>query len=239
MAQRKRTLPIASAGGPPPTVTVNGTRWETLERIIGKSISPALRTELIDATNHFLSFAVFEHTAEPLDSAVERVTAVSRAANRFWRTLIEGGGGDAGFYANNMIEMHFTDSRMPRRHKIHNLIGIMTSFMVACDLAGKELVSEDNAEHRIGECWEGWIRRLTEILKQNKMPTSARKDAAKNKSGKASDFVRFIEELQKGFDSKFRRGTHSTSALAEAITLARRVAKDPEHRKNKTRNSTA
>ena len=59
------------------------------------------------------------------------------------------------------------------------------------------------------------------------MSTSARKDAALNKSGKASNFVLFIEELQKCFDPKFQRGTHSTIALAEAIAHARRVAKPP------------
>jgi hypothetical protein len=239
MAQRKRMLPIASAGGPSPIVIIDDAKWQTLERIIDKPISPALRTELVDATNHFLSFAIFEHTVEPLDGATERVTAVSGAANRFWRTLVEGGNSDARVYADHLIKMHFDDARMPRRDKIYNLIGIMTSFMVACDLAGKQLASGTNAEHRPGEYWEGWIRRLTEILKRSEISTSARKDAAMNKSGKASNFVLFIEVLQKGFDPKFRRGTHSTSALAEAITRARRVAKRPQKRNNKTRKTTA
>ena len=60
------------------------------------------------------------------------------------------------------------------------------------------------------------------------MSTSARKDAGLNKSGKASNFVLFVKELQEGFDQRFRRGTHSTIALAEAIALARRVAKRPK-----------
>ena len=237
MAQRRRKLPFASAGGPSPIATIDDAKWQILERIIDEPISPALRTELVDATNHFLSFAIFEHTVEPLDGATERVTAVSGTAKRFWRTLNEGGSGDARFYADHLIEMHFADARMPRKDKIRSLMGIMTSFVVACDLAGKELASGTIAEHRIGDCWAGWIRRLTEILKRNEMPTSARKDA--DKSGKASNFVLFVEELQKGFDPIFRRGTQSTGAVAEAITRARRVAKRPKMRDNKTRKSEA
>jgi hypothetical protein len=114
----------------------------------------------------------------------------------------------------------------------------MTSFVAACELAEKEMVSEDQAEHRLGDCWEGWIRRLIEILKRNGMSTSVRKDAAENKSGKASKFVLFVEELQKGFDAKFRRGTHSTPALAEAVNRARRVTKPRKQRVIKTRNRT-
>jgi hypothetical protein len=234
MAQRKRTLPIASAGGPRPKTAVDNAKWQAIEKIFDRAISPALRTELVDATNHFLSFAVFEHTVEPLDGATERITTVSGAAKQFWRALIEGGNSDARFYADHLIEMHFRDAGMRHRDKIHYLTGIMTSFVVACDLAGKELASGANAEHRRGDCWEGWIRRLTEILGRNEMPTSARKDAAVNKSGKASKFVRFVEEFQMGFESKFRRGDFSTSALAEAISRAR-VTKPLKQRSIKTR----
>ena len=148
-------LPIASAGGPPPKTAINDARWKTLERIIGKPISAALRRELVDATNHFLRFAIFEHTVEPLDHASKRLSAVSGTANSFWRTLNEGGSGDAVFYADHLIETHFTDARMPRKDKIRNLTEIMTSFLVACDLAGKKLASGTGAEHRVGECWDG------------------------------------------------------------------------------------
>jgi len=34
--------------------------------------------------------------------------------------------------------------------KIHNLMGIMTSFVAACNLAGKEMAPGTNAEHRLG-----------------------------------------------------------------------------------------
>lgn len=37
--------------------------------------------------------------------------------------------------------------------KIHNLTGTMTSFVAACNLAGKEMMAPStNAEHRLGGC---------------------------------------------------------------------------------------
>jgi hypothetical protein len=237
MAQRKRMLPIASAGGPLPKVVVDNAKWQTFEKILDKTISPALRRELVDVTNHFLSWAIFEHSAEPLDGAIERITTLSGAANRFRRALTEGGNSDARFYGNYLIERYFNDARMPGRgNKINSLTCIMTSFVVACNRADKEIASRTNAEHRIGDCWGGWIRRLTEILERNEMPTAARKDAADSKSGKASKFVRFVDEFQKSFESKFRRATFSTPALAEAISRAR-VTKLRKKRTIKTRNA--
>ena len=234
MAQRKRMLPIASAGGPLPKVVVDNAKWKTLEKIFDKAILPALRTELIDATNHFLSFAIFEHTAEPLAGAIERVSTLSDAANQFWRALIDGKSSDARFYADHMIESYFDDARLPKRDRIQGLSLIMTSFVAACNLANKEMASGTNAEHRIGECWEGWIRRLTEIIERNEMPTAASKDAGLN-NGKASKFVRFVEEFQESFEPKFRRATFSTPALADAITRARRGTKTGKQRINKPR----
>jgi hypothetical protein len=51
--------------------------------------------------------------------------------------------------------------------------------------------------------------------------------------------VRFVEEFQESFEPKFRRGTFSTPALAEAISRARRVTKTSKKRNIKTRISKA
>ena len=238
MAQRK-LLPIASTGGSLPTVTIDNAKWKTLEKIIDKPISPDLRIELVDATNIFLSRAIFEHAAGPRADATKRLTALSRAANQFLSILNEAGSSDARRYAELLIERCLIDDRLPGEDRFDHVIGVTTSFAAACNLARNELASGVYGEFRLGGSWEGWIRRLTEILDREGMSTSARKDAVKNKSEKASNFVLFIDELQKTVEPKFRRGTSTTDALAGAVHLARQVAKRPTKRTNKTRKSTA
>ena len=94
-----------------------------------------------------------------LSRAAARLCSYRRAANhrvgcskQFWRALIEDGNSDARFYVDRLIETHFYEARRSRMDKIHNLMGIMTSFVAACNLAGKEMAPGTNAEHRLGGC---------------------------------------------------------------------------------------
>jgi hypothetical protein len=88
MPRTKRLLPIASALGPtlgPPLRTsVTDEEWQRLEGILGQVISPAIRGEVIEATDRFLRFAVFEFTREPFDEASSRLNALRRASNEFF-----------------------------------------------------------------------------------------------------------------------------------------------------------
>jgi hypothetical protein len=235
MAQRKRTLPIGSAGEPPPKVQIDDAQWLRLEKTLESTISSKLRVQLVDATNQFLHFATFK--AEPIAGSIQRIKSVSDAAIKFRQALIEAEGGDAKFdtrlFADRLIQKHFHDPRIKDRNKIRKLADIMTSFVVACEKANTEIDDVTFAERRSVDGWQTWIRRLTEILDRHKLPTSARKDRDKNKTGKASPFVSFVKLFQECFDERFRRGT--PSSLAEAITLARRVPKSHEKQVIKTR----
>lgn len=220
MAQRKRLLPIASSGAPP-IASIDAALWSSLEMVIERDLTPAIRSEMLDATNHFLEFAIFEHTAGPFDGAVNRLSKLSRAAMQFQRELIEGGGGDGAFFADHHIELNFFDARFDKKDSLHHLTGIMASFLVACDLAKKALASEDIGEHCVGDAWNGWIRRLTQICKRNGLPSSVRKDSDKNKHSESPKFVQIVKLLQTGFQPDYRRGEHSATALTTAISRAR------------------
>jgi hypothetical protein len=82
------------------------------------------------------------------------------------------------------------------------------------DLASKEA---QDASHP----WEDWIVELTDLFNEYGLPTGARKDVDKNKTGLPSRFVIFIRELQQLIEPQCRQHTHSVEALADAIIGAR------------------
>jgi hypothetical protein len=240
MPRTKRLLPIASALGPtlgPPLKTsVTDEEWQRLEGILGQVLSPGIREEVIEATDRFLRFAVFEFTREPFDEASSRLNALRKASNDFLSALVEAArGGDGAFHALQLFQRHLVDPKIRGRRKLSVLTNIVTSVVVACEKAHQEVFCDVSSGHQRGDSWNRWMVNLTEILERNDLPTAARKDATLNKSGRPSAFVLFVEELQKSFSERFRRGTHSAGALTEAIGRARRVTKEPMSEKNKTR----
>jgi hypothetical protein len=203
--------------------------------LLGQDLQPAIRKEIIAVTDRFLNFAVFDFTREPVDEASNRVNALMTAAEELLGALVDAGSsGDGAVYAIQLLQRHFVEPELRRRNMLNALTSIVTSFVVACDKARQEL-GEQGDEHRRGQSWDTWIRNLTEILERNDLPTAARKDAMLNKSGIGSKFVLFVEQLQRNFEERFRRGTHSTEALAVAIGRSRRVTKESTERKYKTR----
>jgi hypothetical protein len=235
MPRNKRLLPIASALGPTPRVSIPDDEWRCLGEILGKVLQPAIRKEIIEVTDRFLHFAAFELTREPIDEALNRLEALTKTGEDLLRALADAGSsGDGSVYAVHLLRHHFVAPEIRRKDKFDALTNIITSFVVACAKAREEL-SDRSSDHRQTDSWETWIRNLTEIMKRNNLPTAARKDAVLNKSGTPSEFVLFIKQLQRQFDERFRRGTHSTDALAVAIGRSRRVAKESAQGKYKTR----
>ncbi|MHC2584186.1 hypothetical protein [Bradyrhizobium diazoefficiens] len=235
MPPKKRVLPFASSACPTPEFAILEADWKSLETALGKELSADVRGQLIGMTANFLHFAPFELAAEPLDDTDARLTKVRKAASAFQQALNDGRSSDARFFATHLIERHFDDARIGKRQTIHNLSGILTSFIVACTKAQAEIDGDGVAGHSPGEAWKTWIRNVVKLLQENGLPTQVRKDTDKNRSG-PSPFVRFIDRLQTCFDRKYRRAIQSPEALAEAITRARRGAKPRKTRAIKTRN---
>ena len=74
--------------------------------------------------------------------------------------------------------------------------------------------------HREGECWDEWIRKLTEIARENELPFAAAK--GRDKAIAHSPFVLMVAELQDYVPASARSHRHSMDALAAAIHRARR-----------------
>jgi len=218
-------------------VSIDNAAWDQLEAALGGPIPDELRNELVALTDNFLSFVVFETTAEPLEGSKARLKSLNSAARAFWQTLGSRGNSEAAFFADHLVSLHFHDSRIGAGDKLHALTTLMTSFVVACRMAQQEIDSGNLADHQRGEGWNLWIRNVTKAFGERGLPVSARKDTDKNLHEKASAFVLFIARFQECFPKEYRRGAHSLVALTEAITRARRVTKSPQVTPNKTRHA--
>jgi hypothetical protein len=100
------------------------------------------------------------------------------------------------------------------------LCEVLASLNGACRLVRMAMESAQAPGHREGESWANWIRALTKIARRNKLPGGVSKDS--DKSDRTSPFVLLVEALQECVPQDARRHTHSRTALADGITVARR-----------------
>jgi hypothetical protein len=132
----------------------------------------------------------------------------------------------AAFSLGDGGEDAFTDRRFKKRDSLLSLSLLMSEVTRACDEAEKAINGVSNHGRRRGAGWENWLRKIDDIIREQGLPITARKDANKNKSGKPSPYVEMIGALQKLFPTKFRRAEQSKQALAQAIHLARTPRRD-------------
>ena len=168
---------------------------------------------------------MFERTARPLKDAIDYVSSIKDAANALQNALASSfkGSVDAPSYAENLIKQNFRDARLkvPRYNgPFDALSGVLTSLAVACRLALRDMESPDALGHREGECWENWIKSLTRIASENRLPWKVSKGS--DKSGRASPFTLLVAALHECVPQDARRYHHSKAALAKAITETRR-----------------
>jgi hypothetical protein len=222
-----RKLPIASSGGEP-KINCSGEDWKRIEKAYGKKLPGELRLQILGATTEFVRFEVFERTVEPLSWAIDRIQRVKKGAAQFYKALFDDPRheSDAHVYANHLIKKHFEEPRLPAADMLNHVSWLLSSVLVACNRALREIETSDLEGHREGDCWEQWIRRLTKALSTYDLPTGARTDSDKAKTGLPSPFVSLVSELQKCVPPDSRRHMHSYEGLAKAITRARSKVRD-------------
>ena len=107
-----------------------------------------------------------------------------------------------------------------------------TATFYAHHLIKQELDDPNLRGHREGERWRGWVRALTQIAEQHKLPIGARTDTTHG----PSPFVVLVRELQRYVLPEARRHTHSYEALAKAIQRARRAGGVSAHSRTISRD---
>jgi hypothetical protein len=222
MAKPLPRLPVVGVGESP-IISLSDDMWSKIEAACGWSFDSELRDPIRTRTNVYLGVAQFERNAKPRAPALDRLQRLRKAGARFQAELMRAPEPESARYANFLIKQNFADSQLKYggpTDAIRAMHGVMASFVIACDLAERELERNRARGFQPGESWNVWVRDLAGVLRKRGFPTGVRKDV--DKSDTTSPFVRFIWELQELVPQEFRRGSHSKVALATLISKARR-----------------
>lgn len=229
MGRPSRKLPISRAVGSSPEFALTDQGWKNVEIAYGQTLPAAVRRRIVDTTNKYLEWEVFERNASALKPAVELVKSIKAASNNL-RKKLSTAGGDAGAFAQSVIKEHFhpVHFRMkPYDQLFHALGDVMSSLSAACQTALAEIDERDATFFREGTSWDDWIRGLTKIAEENDLPTAASK--AGNPDADVGPFARLVAALQEHLPKEARR--HANSRLSSAIYSARanplKMAEEP------------
>ena len=233
MARPVRTLPFASVSGGGPKFSPTNEQWKQIERAYGHALTDNVRQAIVAATINFLLWEPFEREAKPISRARERVVTVQKAAKSLhdalvlYEELVTAPATTATVYAHQLIKRHFAGEefwsakfRSRNGGELARLKRVLAPLPSACASALAELDDPNLPGYCEGACWRGWVRDLTRIAKQHKLPIPVRTDT--DKKWRPSPFVALLYELQQHVPVAARRHMHSKAALAKAIQRARR-----------------
>jgi hypothetical protein len=212
-------------------------------------LSETVRREVHEATFAFLMFVESEAAAKPLSIARKRIQSIRAATARLRETIIRNPKvaknlkvwrpDDAEQYADHLVNDFFRPPSVASQDKLHGFTVLTSLLITACDDAFDRLNDPNSRGRRPGDSWRLWMAKLAKVLDAHGLPTAARKDTDKSKTGQPSPFVAFVRELQQCIPGRYRRSTHSEVALAKAITdaLRGRDRKQSAKRAKKSRKS--
>src|SRR5262245_8649980 len=234
MARSVRTLPLASVSGGYPEFLPTNQQWKQIEQAYGHALADNVRRAIITATINFLLWEPFERSAESVLLARKEVLKVQEpaknlhdAAKNLHDALVTAPATTATTSAHHLIKRHFADEKLwsrkfggRNRDKYVRLRHLLALLLDACTSALAELDDPNLPGRREGDCWRDWVRALTRIAKQNKLPFRVGNDPDPDK---ASTFVVLVHELQLCMKPEARRHMHSKVALAQAINRTRRA----------------
>jgi len=214
MPPRKPTLSFGVTSLWP--FSISDEDWKKLETHYGYAIPPDLRSAVVAKTQTMRWRSEARQSTLPTREAIKRIARIKRAAVEWLESTDR--------LPDEVDEVRALIMSVDDYERVERVINPFMNFVVAsCDKALLELKSDlaskeaQDASHP----WEDWIVELTDLFDQYGLPTGARKDVDKNKTGLPSRFVIFVRELQQLIESQYRQHTHSKEALADAITGAR------------------
>ncbi len=219
------TPKIPAAVSPmPPEVVINDEDWRRIEVNYGHHLSPLVKRDIHAVTVSLVQVATLELFAEPASTARTRIKTVQKTASSFVRKIANHPKSYARLYADMLVEMEFSDKRIVGNRKLKELVELIDALSASCVSALARLDDLVVTSPRKGSGWGMWVRRLTEIVKENDLPVGVRKDPAKqSQSRPPSPFVALVRELQLCLPREYRRATHSDDALAGEISVVRRA----------------
>jgi hypothetical protein len=193
--------------------SISEDEWKRIETQCGFSIPPDLRSAVVAKTQTMRWFSEARQSALSTREMIRQI-AGERRTTIDWLNWTNGLPDEVRAMLMSIDEWEQFDLVIKP---------FMTFVVASCDRMLPSLESDpalkeaQDASHP----WVDWIVEVTDLLNQYGLPTGARKDIDKNKTGLPSPFVIFIRELQQLIEPQYRQHTHSDEALADAITRAR------------------
>jgi hypothetical protein len=235
---RRLRLPISSGWGSEVSFTPQPRDWQRIEAAYGHSLSPAQREAITLLVDNYFRWQPGEARAPFEGDARRYLTRLQKAALQFWRVMLErshipmtGIGAKAHIaeqdalrgVAVGFVQYHFGRHIALFDHAgktdWKRLLAIMQACIPAFEVTKSYLDEQIKLGFVEGRSWNELAWKLTEFAKQNDLDSSVTKF---DDPQRASPFVAFFRELQLTFPQEFQRHEGSNTALAEAITVARR-----------------
>ncbi|MHC2582660.1 hypothetical protein ACVI1J_005165 [Bradyrhizobium diazoefficiens] len=206
MPRRKATLPIGFTSLAP--FHIPDEAWENIEAACGFVIPADIRSFIAAKTQTMCWLSEAWQSALAVGDTVSQIAGVKRATVDWLERI----GGLPPAVGDMIIPVDDAEQA--------DLVikPFMKLLAASCDERLAELASLD-AEDAVHP-WDRWIAEISDRFRQHGLPTGARKDVDKNKTG-PSPFVIFILELQKLIEPQYRRHNQSPEALADGIADAR------------------
>jgi hypothetical protein len=208
MTRSVRTLPFAFVSGGDPKFSLTNRQWKQIERAYGDVLAANVRQAIVEATINYLLFESFERAAEPVSLTRRKVLAVQKAAKNLYDALVTAPATTAMIYAHLIA----------RDRDRNEFVRLLPPLAGACASVLARLDDPNLPGHRERDCWRDWVRALTRIANQRKLPTGAHDT---DKTWGPSPFVVLVRELQRHVPPEARRHGGSDVALAKAIQRAR------------------
>ena len=219
MPPRRSRLPFGFTSLP--DFKVSGPAWEKLEIAYRHAVPQQARAEIIAATTRMVCLTQAALSARPLSETTKRIDQFEKAAANLLSVFTAPGPSASIHFAATIIEQELKELLGDSHdHTFDDFHDRVLAFAVACG-HGKILAALLAAEGT-DQAFGPWIRDLTHICKRHQLPTGARRDTDKNKTGTPSPFVALVAGLQKLLPEKYQHGRQSDAALAKVIKIARR-----------------
>ncbi|MCK1403939.1 hypothetical protein [Bradyrhizobium sp. 76] len=224
MPQVARRLPHLALSEEPPAFEIGRERWNEIEALVGPIPADA-RAEIVNAIREYLWLATATLSAGDLDGATGLAAQFQTAFARARATLSSSSTSDAHdlvlvMFGRNLHHPLILED-LSHEIKIELLASVLRAGEAACAETIDELAGNDHAGPPVRRHWAALMRRLTLIFSDEGLPTGVSKDV--DATARQSPFVYVIDLMQSCLAPQYRHSEQSLSALAVAISKARRV----------------
>ena len=228
---RRKRLNISGGTGPEEKFSPHLSDWRRVETAYGHNLSDDDRRAIVVLVDKYFFWQPSESAAPFVDDALRYLNRLEKTGRKFWETMLEREQiptligearlrADAIVFVQNHVGRYLAKFDFRKKTDWDGLIDVMGASMAAF-IKAREYINGDSANRGFveGNAWNNFVWGLSEFAEQRQLPFRISKS---DDPARASPFIRFFRELQESFPPRFRRHHSSYTALAEAITVARR-----------------